>query len=279
MEVIQAIKATQIDIARGTPTQEAFQQIFRACMQQAAANIALVDDQIPDTVHQTRVGLRRTRSALALFKKRLHRKDRRALNLALREAGQHLGPCRDWDVFIGETLPRIQRRFPELSFDRLETDAHQRQQTAYQRLDEQQSALSDLMTKATIRCDATGPIETDAAELLDRVHLRVRRACRHIKTAEDRHTLRKAMKKLRYSVEFLSSLFDAKDVRNYLGHCKETQGILGDMNDASAMVAILEHLGQPHPALIEWGHNLQDKAIGHLGKAITDFRSAKPFWD
>jgi triphosphatase len=279
MEAIQAIKATQIDIQKGVPTQQAFQQIFQACMQQAAANVVLINDRLPDTVHQARVGLRRARSALALFKKRLPKRDRKLLNSALREAGQHLATCRDWDVFVSETLPRMQRRFPELPFDRLETQARQQRKDSYRKLAEHQSAINDLIATASIRSASNGSIETETAELLDRVHLAVRRACRHVKTAEDRHTLRKAMKKLRYSVEFLSSLYDAKDVRSYLGHCKETQGILGDMNDAAAMLSILEKLGPSHPALVEWANSLQDKAISHLAKAITEFRAAKPFWD
>jgi CHAD domain-containing protein len=229
MEAIPVIKATQIDIEKGTPTDEAFQQIFKSCMEQAASNVALASDQLPLAIHQARVGLRRARSALALFKKQLHRKDRKLLNSALREAGQHLAPCRDWDVFISETLPRLRRRFPDVSLEPLTTEAQQRRGDAYARFAANQSSISDLIATASIRSASDGIIASDAAELLDRVHLRVRRACRHIKTAEDRHTLRKAMKKLRYSVEFLSSLYDARDVRHYLAHCKETQGILGDM--------------------------------------------------
>ena len=279
MESVQGIRATSIEIGKGTRTPDAFQQIFKACLDQAATNVALLSHQLPDVVHQARVGLRRTRSALALFRKRLNKTERRSLNSALQEAGRHLSFCRDWDVFINETLPRMQRRFPELSFERLDADARQQRDGAYAQLEEHQDALEKVTATASIGLNTDGRIDTEAAELLDRVHLRVRRACRHIKTAEDRHTLRKAMKKLRYSVEFLSSLYDAKDVRGYLNHCKETQGILGDMNDACAMVSILEKLEQPHPALIEWAHSLQDKAVAHLGKAITEFRSAKPYWD
>ena len=279
MDALQAIKATPIAIENGTRTPDAFQLIIHACLQQAAGNMALISDEMPDAVHQARIGLRRTRSGLALFKRFLNKKERKWLNSALRDAGRHLAACRDWDVFIADTLPRMRRRFPELSLDRIHDYACQQQRSAYATLAEHKSALNDLISSANIGFDAEREIETDAAELLDRVHLRVRRACRHVRTAEDRHTLRKAMKPLRYSVEFLASLYDAKDVRAYLSHCKETQEILGSMNDACTTIALLEKLGQPHPTLIAWANGSQDKAFSHLAKAIAEFRSAKPYWD
>ena len=140
MEALHAIKATPIEIEKGTRTSDAFQRIFSACLRQAARNVALISDEIPDAVHQARIGLRRSRSGLALFKRYLNKKDRKWLNSALRDAGRHLATCRDWDVFVAQTLPRWQRRFPELAFDRLHDDACQRQHTAYAILAEQRSA-------------------------------------------------------------------------------------------------------------------------------------------
>jgi hypothetical protein len=45
------------------------------------------------------------------------------------------------------------------------------------------------------------------------------------------------------------------------------------------MISILKNLSQPQAGLIDWAQSLQDRAFGHLAKAITEFRSAKPFWD
>ena len=239
----------------------------------------MINEDMPDAVHQARIGLRRTRSGLALFKQYLNKKERKWLNSAFRDAGRHLATCRDWDVFLTETLPRMGRRFPELSLDHVRGDAGQRQRSAYTTLAEHQSGLNDLIGSARIGFEMDRRIDADTAEMLDRVHLRVRRACRHIRTSEDRHTLRKAMKQLRYSIEFFASLYDARDVKAYLGHCKETQQVLGDMNDACTTISILETLGQPHQDLIEWANNSQDKALSHLAKAITEFRSAKAYWD
>ena len=58
-------------------------------------------------------------------------------------------------------------------------------------------------------------------------------------TAEQRHKLRKELKKLRYAVEFFSSLFPAKRVDPFLKRLKKLQTVFGDLNDAVTVRAML----------------------------------------
>lgn len=281
MDGVKTQKAGSIDITRGMQTSEAFQQIIGACLSHAAVNAELIDEATPDAVHQTRVGLRRTRSAIGLFKPHLKRKPRKAIYSELREVGRVLAPCRDWDVFVRETLPRIGKRFSQLSesaLRSLERAAHDKRRTAYATADKQRAIDS---TRRQIEVTNTDPIDTVASDLLDQQYFVVRHACRHIDTAEKRHALRKSVKKLRYSVEFLGSLYDTKNVKSFLDHCKEAQEVLGKMNDARTMVVLANELEcqSGHAVLIEWGNQIEEREIGHMAKAIADFRSAKPFWD
>ena len=73
------------------------------------------------------------------------------------------------------------------------------------------------------------PIEDTASDLLNRMWRKVAKRGRHMDQAsrERLHALRKAIKKLRYSVEFLSSLYRHKQVKAYLGPCKDLQELLG----------------------------------------------------
>src|SRR4249920_2613291 len=85
----------------GADARDAAAAILQAALLQAGANaqaaIALPD---PEHLHQLRVGLRRYRSALRLFSEFLHRRSRKRLARAAREAMRPLGEARDWDVCI-----------------------------------------------------------------------------------------------------------------------------------------------------------------------------------
>ena len=55
---------------------------------------------------------------------------------------------------------------------------------------------------------------------------------------DQRHELRKELKKLRYAAEFLSPLFPAKRVDPFLKRLKKLQTVFGDLNDAATVKAM-----------------------------------------
>src|SRR5262245_17085531 len=63
--------------------------------------------------------------------------------------------------------------------------------------------------------------------------------------ADQRHELRKELKKLRYAVEFVSSLFPAKEVAPFLKRLKKLQTIFGDLNDAVTVGRLLSDAETP----------------------------------
>jgi triphosphatase len=56
---------------------------------------------------------------------------------------------------------------------------------------------------------------------------------------EQRHELRKELKKLRYAVEFLSPLFPAKRVEPFVKRLKKLQTVFGELNDAATVKTML----------------------------------------
>jgi CHAD domain-containing protein len=58
----------------------------------------------PEAIHQFRVGLRRLRSALGLFRDCLDPDGRAALAAGLKDVAGRFGGARDLDVFAAETL-------------------------------------------------------------------------------------------------------------------------------------------------------------------------------
>ncbi|HXT82304.1 MAG TPA: CHAD domain-containing protein [Acetobacteraceae bacterium] len=66
-----------------------------------------------EAVHQMRVAVRRARSAIAVFRHALPEGPLTEATQTLKTLARHLGPTRDWDVFVSETLPAIAGRFPD----------------------------------------------------------------------------------------------------------------------------------------------------------------------
>ena len=82
---------------------------------------------------------------------------------------------------------------------------------------------------------ADRPLRELVPGLLDRLERRVEKRGRRIRSrdGEGLHDLRKAMKKLRYACEDVSSLFRAKAAGSYVGRVKKVLGDLGRINDAA----------------------------------------------
>ena len=60
-----------------------------------------------EPLHQMRVAVRRARSAISIFRGALTCPAYDAANALLKSFGSHLGPAREWDVFVTETAPAV----------------------------------------------------------------------------------------------------------------------------------------------------------------------------
>src|SRR5512134_61521 len=101
-------KAGTVELAPETSVNEAFKAIVRSCLTQLQANEdGMLEGRDPEYLHQMRVALRRLRSALGMFRAVLSREALEPPAQELKWLAAGLGPARDWDVFMGETLPRV----------------------------------------------------------------------------------------------------------------------------------------------------------------------------
>jgi CHAD domain-containing protein len=99
------------------------------------------------------------------------------------------------------------------------------------------------------------------------------------------HRLRIQCKKLRYALEFFSSLYPAEDIRTLVRHLKRLQDILGAFNDSSVQQQMLRHslegLRTGSRRNNEWAAALgglmqslfqeQQELRGHFVEAFTQF--------
>jgi triphosphatase len=301
--VPEASKAAPIRIDGHASAEEAFKQIVSSTLTHLLSNVGAAGRGDVEGVHQIRVAVRRLRAALALFKQHLNPVTLGRLNDELRRLGSLFGAARDWDVFVLETLSAAENSIPEATLlDPLRKAAERERLAAHHAVCTELSATSfarvvigiaasiadgtsDLQRKEDNALNV--PIADIAPDLLDRMARKASKRGRHMDRAphEQLHALRKAIKKLRYSVEFLSSLHPGKQVKAYLRPCKSLQELLGTVNDAAVTLNLSEQLPKTGEDLApgispleDWAATRGKKARHHVSKPWHKLRSADPFW-
>ncbi len=248
-------KAFALELPARTTTRDAFKMIGNACLKQVVSNEAPVIKADPEGVHQMRVGLRRLRAAMSLFSGILRDAETAAIKTELKWLAGELGPARELEVLISRVIAPIKRRhgfwrhMPALSREL----AAKREAALIRAQDAVQSARFRALTLEVaawlevgqwrtpaddlVRDRGDLPIEVSAVEQLTRRWRKVRKRGNALAqlNAGERHKLRIQAKKLRYAVEFFSSLFTAKRAterqKQFLAALERLQDGLGDLND------------------------------------------------
>jgi inorganic triphosphatase YgiF len=257
----QASKPSDMRLNVDDPASEALRAIIEETLGHLLANqpAALAGD--PEGVHQVRVAVRRIRSALRLFSPHLEQHAKRLFEDELRHAGQTIGEARDWDVFCDEILPQVSetpeaRKFSEMMKPPAEARRAAAHQTCVRRLQDPSFRALVLGLAAWMEegREDSGQVGDDglkrdigdiAGNLLDRLDAKATkrgRAVRPDALPAELHPLRKSLKKLRYSVEFLESIFPPKKAKRFLRHLKKLQEALGEINDAAMATRLAEGL-------------------------------------
>ncbi|NEV64096.1 CHAD domain-containing protein [Thiorhodococcus minor] len=211
-------------------------------------------------VHQTRVAVRRMRSAISLFRDAIPKELTAHWAEELRWIGSQLGQARDLDVFISEGLVAVAPvQLPGEA--ELRALAESRRAQLYQEqvqpmLDSERfgrfrTELPDwigtrpweqakLKKKRAKRLAAS--VTVYARHLLDKQERKVLAAGTHVDRTNhfEMHQLRIECKKLRYAAEFFLPLFSGMD--EFIAHMKGLQDLLGVMNDVAVTRNLLEDL-------------------------------------
>lgn len=300
----QAVTAADVEVAGNATTAEAFHAIVGTALHHLIANVAAAAQSDSEGVHQVRVAVRRLRSALVLFEPHLHARRIRTFNSELRRIGQIFGVARDWDVFVLQTLASAATEVPhDGEIDELRAVAETYRAAAHRSVCAElggarstrlilamASWIEDGVHKPTLLGDASmaEPISDIAPHLLERMLQEVVRLGHGLDDAsiEELHHLRRAVKRLRYSVEFLSGLHPRHQVRNYLDLCQELQERLGAVTDTAVATAMLERLQRKRRRRFEqiidmiskWNDLRSRQAHHHITRAWHRFHSTEPYW-
>jgi CHAD domain-containing protein len=268
------VKATPLQLERQQTPLAAFQHIASACLTQLEANESgLLKSDNPEYLHQARVAVRRLRAALRLFAPVLPRPFVKHWGPAWRALGQVLGEARDWDVFCESTLSELTATLPRRDAARLQrwaraqaSDArsevrrhllgkrHPARLLAFSRALQQLNAAEPSIAKA--KPAGAGSQRGTGLKRWARRQLKAREQVlrQRIRKADPRdddarHRVRIDAKKLRYSLEFFTSLWPADQVHAYAKALARVQELLGLMNDrvtARARLAAAASDGKTH---------------------------------
>jgi inorganic triphosphatase YgiF len=297
--------AGRFDFAPDAPVEIVARDVFRDCLGQIAANMALVADSAdPEGPHQVRVGLRRLRTAFAVFAPSLGADP--ALAEAARRLGQVAGRLRDCDVLVEEVVG-------EAAALGLDGEACAALNAALEARRERVRAevRAELAAPASVgflfdlgayiegrgwlvpsdHCQTgrlAAPIAEVAPAMLDKRRKRVRKRGRHIRRLDGPglHELRKALKKLRYAVDMLAPIYREDRVTPYLSALKGLQDSFGSLNDAAMADAALTGPEAPGEPAAQRGVGW---VLGVLAARAAEgrprlfarweaFADAKPFW-
>lgn len=245
--------AEEIELTPATRVGEAFLAIGWSCLRQFVLNADAINAGDTGGVHQMRVGLRRLRAAISTFKDLLDGPETDAVKAELKWLTDELGPARDLDVFLQETLtPLRHSKSDQTGLEALCEDAAQRRDKALERA--QAALASDRYRQLTLRT----ALWLIASEWSDAGELGTAQPSRRIGAfaaqtlgkrtkkilgkldrfdaldTRERHKLRVDVKKLRYAAEFFDGVYpNSSKRRRFMKLLEKLQSDLGSLNDMS----------------------------------------------
>ncbi len=284
-----AVKAEPVELADTPDVATAFARIAQGCIRQFRLNEDLfLASGSPDSLHQLRVGIRRLRSALTLFRPVLRADpEYRRISDALKELGTVMGAVRDLDVLIARLAPAERDRLIAAREEAREKAAMTLElaQTRHLMLDlAQWLALGSWRKQAEEGGWADRPPADFAAHALRRCRKRLKQAGRNWATldAARRHQVRKEAKKLRYATEFFASLFSSgkRNERRiaFRDALEEVQDELGALNDLAVAPELLARFGMAD-GLVSPPPPRQRAMIDSAGRKLAALLDTRRFWD
>ena len=264
------------------PADEATRRILSHLLATLEANESGVREDIDsEFLHDFRVAVRRTRSALGQIKGALPAAARDHFRAEFAWLQQATGPARDLDVYL-LNMPDYAASLPEAAcadLEPLRAFLERRRDTAYQDLiaeldSDRYRRLLDDWHAFLEREDESGPRgDWSAPALADqRIHRMYRRLLREGEAigpespGGELHEMRKTCKKLRYLMEFFRSLYPKAGIEGSIKTLKRLQENLGDFHDLHVQREALQSFAQdmttageaPPATLIAMGRLVDD---------------------
>ena len=244
--------AQEVMLEQSDSAREAFATILQSASRQIIANQrVVVETGEVEAVHQMRVGLTRLRSALRSIRPYNGAPWISELEADARNVARAVGQLRDADVLIAEIFTPIAEEggnvpgFPGL----LQALKAHRDATFKKAVDNLDGGIWPRLLVTMILSPQllhTGgrfdePAAAVSSEILERRWKKVRKYGDRLDSLdlEERHSMRKALKKLRYNCEFFHSLYDL-EAKSFTKRLKKMQELFGAINDVRMAERLIE---------------------------------------
>ena len=288
--VAESAKATAISLAPDQNVTDGFAAIAGACMRQYRLNEDIVlRRRSPEALHQARVGLRRLRSALTLFKPVVEDERYSHFRDELKWLARELGDVRDLDVLYDRARSSELRiaiaRLREGAYGALEEKLGSARARALM-IDLAEWVAVGAWRNADQTAAGENSIGAFATHALEKSFRKFDKRSDGLAGLgdEDRHEARKLAKKLRYGSEFFAGLYTGKKAAKrharFIDGLQAVQDQLGTLNDLAAAPGLLARNGLDDTEGADGVLSGADTA-DTLEKAETArdaLVSLKPFW-
>ena len=298
---IAPAKAGEAGVKSGQSCGAAFAAIMRSAGEQIIHNRTVVlEADVAEGAHQLRVGLTRLRSAHRALKPLLDTPAFHQLEDDARAIARAVGELRDADVLIEDIFAPVADAVPDKQgFDALRRalKAHRqiKQDSARRCLGGEQWSrllLGVALWPSIIEKDPSlqqRPIEDYAKQALKTRWKKVAKCGRAIDQLEpeEKHKMRRSLKKLRYLIEFFAPLFSSKDVTPFVKQLKTLQDVFGYVNDVRMAEQLrtlaAEHADGPNCAVaagivLGWHEEKAVETWVHAQEEWRRLKSRGHFW-
>ena len=261
------------------------QKIVANCLAHLFPNVTAIaaDHYSSDHVHQARVAIRRLRSAFRIFQSvtdHVHPEwpDQ------LRDIFQQLGSTRDRDALAESLIPQLEQAGAPL----LKLPPQRQKQPDISALFRNPATVELMLQLLSFSQEKIESESKSSHKILckglNKLHQQICQDAQNYQELdiESRHRTRKRVKRLRYNVEFLQSLFPEKEVKAYLKALKPLQESLGYYND----LFVADELFRPYVKqqakawfVLGWISAEQQRLSNEAAERLQQFaENTKPFW-
>lgn len=305
----RAQKRAKSRLPKKATVSEALAEALQGAISHLQANeaAALLDDS--EGIHQMRIALRRMSAVLGTFRPTFGEADYRWAMGEVKWLRGEFSMARSWDVFINEFLPPVARARSDQGFDVLEALAEASRTAERERT--HRAMTSGRYTQFLLRLstwlhrhllpdgvpeqaeiEAAGSARALYAKQVAKRLKKVQSVTQNFKgmSDDDRHRLRIAIKKLRYTLDLRSDRLARKKLRAFRKALSRVQAQLGYLNDAIAAEGLVQDLidASSDKSALTWlkaagvaiGWHRRDAALceRQLVRDVARLRAAPALW-
>lgn len=285
------VHARPVEFEEGATCGDALLAVIRSAHQHILANrLVVLGSDDSEGAHQLRVGLRRLRTVLSAFGPLIDLPSTAELKSHAKALAAIVGELRDADVLIDTIYAPVASSLEDHAGRAPIKEALQTYRLAQR--DAVRSALQGKHWSALqlhfalwpLAIEKHAPLQRPVAKYADKA---VQRAWRRVAkrgehlgdlTEEQRHEMRKDLKRFRYTAEFFNSHYGSAALRPFTKQLKELQDTFGYLNDV-AQARQLEEVVERHCPNNNACHRLAGYTLGwHTAQAAKSRDSVQASW-